>query len=104
MTAVKTLFILTIAAILTIIAVSFWLYTSLTATHEHDKKNQFIVIEKGSAPGAIIDKLAEDGVIASPLATKIYLRTLGDAGKLQAGEYQFDSPISPLQVLRNWRR
>jgi UPF0755 protein len=100
MTAVKTLFILTIAAILTIIAVSFWLYTSLTATHEHDKKNQFIVIEKGSAPGAIIDKLAEDGVIASPLATKIYLRTLGDAGKLQAGEYQFDSPISPLQVLK----
>ena len=44
MTAVKTLFILTIAAILTIIAVSFWLYTSLTAVHAHDKANQFIVI------------------------------------------------------------
>ena len=100
MTVVKSLFILTIAAILTIIAVSFWLYTSLTSVHAHDKANQFIVIEKGSAPGAIVDKLATDGVIASPLATKIYLRTLGDAAKLQAGEYQFDSPISPLQVLK----
>ena len=100
MTAVKSLFILAIAIILAIIAVSLWLYSSLTSVRAHDKSNQFIVIEKGTAPGAIIDRLASDGVIESPLATKIYLRTLGDAGKLQAGEYQFDSPISPLQVLR----
>jgi UPF0755 protein len=100
MTVVKSLFILAIAAILAISAISFWLYSSLTTAHAHDKANQFIVIEKGTAPGAIIDKLAADGVIASPLATKIYLRTLGDSGKLQAGEYQFDSPISPLHVLR----
>ena len=100
MTVVKTIFILTIAVILTIIAISFWLYSSLTSAHSHDKANQFIVIEKGTAPTAIIDKLATEGVIVSPLATKVYLRSLGDAGKLQAGEYQFESPISPLQVLR----
>ena len=100
MTIVKALFILAITAILAIGAVSFWLYSSMTSTHAHDRANQFVVIEKGTAPGAIIDKLAADGVIASPLATKIYVRTLGDSGKLQAGEYQFESPISPLQVLK----
>src|SRR5258706_1547169 len=29
-----------------------------------------------------------------------YLRTFGDTSKLQAGEYQFESPITPLQVLK----
>ncbi len=100
MTVVKTLFILAIAAIITIIAVSFWLYSSVSSPNEHGKANQFVVIEKGMAPNAIIDKLAEEGVIASPVATKIYLRTFGDTSKLQAGEYQFETPISALQVLR----
>ena len=30
----------------------------------------------------------------------IYLRFLGDGSKLQAGEYQFPSPISTIQVLK----
>jgi UPF0755 protein len=30
----------------------------------------------------------------------VYLRTFGDPGKLKAGEYQFQSPITPLQVLK----
>src|SRR5258706_3145607 len=34
------------------------------------------------------------------MTTMIYLRTFGDASKLQAGEYQFESPITPLQVLK----
>ncbi|MFN2412155.1 MAG: endolytic transglycosylase MltG, partial [Pyrinomonadaceae bacterium] len=45
-------------------------------------------------------KLAAESILANPSATKIYLRTLGDASKLQAGEYQFDSPITPLQILK----
>lgn len=100
MSVVKTLFILAIVAVLTLLAISLWLYTSMTASTAHDKANQFIVIEKGTSPSAIIDKLAGDGVIATPLATKVYIRVLGDTGKLQAGEYQFQSPITPLQVLK----
>lgn len=100
MKAVKAIFILTSVAILAVIGASYWLYNSLTSATEHDKANQFIVIEKGSTPAAIIDKLAAEGVVSSPFATKLYLRTLGDASKLQAGEYQFESPITPLQVLK----
>lgn len=100
MTLVKLIFGLIAAAILVIAGVSWWLYSSLTTAHAHDKSNQFIVIEKGTSPPAIIDKLAAEGVIASPAATKAYLRTLGDASKLKAGEYQFNSPITALQVLK----
>ncbi|HEX6126499.1 MAG TPA: endolytic transglycosylase MltG [Pyrinomonadaceae bacterium] len=100
MTLVKIIFGLIAAGILVIAGISYWLYSSLTTAHAHDKSNQFIVVEKGTSPSAIIDKLAAEGVIASPTATKAYLRALGDASKLQAGEYQFDSPITPLQVLK----
>ena len=100
MKIVKVLFALIAAVILLVAGISFWLYRSVTAAHAHDKSNEFITIEKGSTPPAIIDKLAAEGIIASPFATKAYLRTLGDAASLQAGEYQFSSPITPLQVLK----
>lgn len=100
MKIVKILFVFVAAAIVLIAGVSFWLYRSVTTAHAHDKGNQFITIEKGTTPPAIIDKLAAEGIIASPFAMKTYLRTIGDAGNLQAGEYQFSSPITPLQVLK----
>ena len=97
---VKILFGLAIVAVLVISGISYWLYSSLTSSNAHEKSNQFITIEKGTSPPAIIDRLATEGIISSPLAMKIYLRTIGDASKLQAGEYQFSSPITPLQVLK----
>ena len=100
MKLIKLLFAAFAAVLVIVIVLSFWLYSTLTTPHSHEKANQFIVIEKGTAPSAIVDKLASEGVIAGPFATKLYLRTLGDAQKLQAGEYQFESPITPLQVLK----
>ena len=97
---VKVLFVLAIIAVLALVGFSYWLYSSLTSAHAHDKANQFIVIEKGTAPSAIVDKLAAEGILDSPFATKAYLRTIGEPAKLQAGEYQFSSPITPLQVLK----
>ena len=77
----------------------YWIYDSMNTQNAHAKANEFIVIEKGTTPSGIVDKLAGEGVLPNPLATKIYLRTLGNAGGLKAGEYQFNSPITPLQVL-----
>ncbi|MEP7149975.1 MAG: endolytic transglycosylase MltG [Acidobacteriota bacterium] len=100
MKIVKITFILAAVAVIGVIGLSYWLYNSLATAHTHDKANQFIVIEKGSSPSAIVDKLAAEGVIASPLATRLYLRTIGNSARLQAGEYQFTSPITALQVLK----
>lgn len=99
----KFMRILFITFILSIVALGgffYWLYSSLHTPHQHAKANQFIQIEKGSSPNQIINKLAAEGILANPLATQIYLRTFGDPGKLKAGDYQFKSPITPLEVLQ----
>lgn len=97
---IKILFILFIISVAALGGVSYWLYNSLNKPHQHDKSNQFIQIPKGSTPTEIVDKLAAEGVVSSSLPTLVYLRTFGDAGKLKAGDYQFNSPITPLQVLK----
>ena len=100
MKIVKIIFALLLMAILAVCGVSYWVYGAINAPHEHAKANEYIKIEKGSTPREIIAKLAADGIISSETATLIYLRTFGDSSKLQAGEYQFPSPISTIQVLK----
>src|SRR5438309_2808635 len=78
---------------------SFWVYRNVHSPHKHAKANDFVKIEKGSTPKQIIARLAEEGIISSYTATYLYVRLFGDVTRLQAGEYQFDSPITPVQVL-----
>ena len=80
--------------------VSYWLYASLNAPQTHAKANQFITIPKGSTPNEVIGKLVSEGILSGSMPLTVYLRTFGDASKLKAGEYQFVSPITPLQVLK----
>lgn len=77
----------------------FWLYSAINSPVEHSKAEEFIKIEKGASPNSIIGKLAAEGILKNTLATQIYLRTLGDASQFKAGDYQFKSPISALEVL-----
>lgn len=101
MTRVLTIiFILIFVAVATVCGLSYWVYSSVNTSYEHTKAAEYIKIEKGSTPPQIIAKLAADGIIRSETATNLYLRTVGDASKLQAGEYQFPSPISAVQVLK----
>jgi len=96
---IKVLLVLFIVSVLALGGVSYWLYSSVNTSVQHNKANKFIEIPKGSTPNQIISKLAAEGIIKSETATQIYLRTFGNAENLRAGEYQFSSPISPLQVL-----
>ena len=81
-----------------------WIYTSLNNQHAHDKANQFIQIPRGSSPADIAEKLQTEGIIRSALAMQIYLRFSGESANLKAGEYQFNSPISPLQVIEELKK
>jgi len=80
--------------------VTYWVFRSVNTPVQHAHGNDYINIEKGSTPKQIIEQLAAAGIIPSPTATMLYLRTAGDSSKLQAGEYQFASPITTLQVLK----
>lgn len=78
----------------------YWVFNSVNTPNEHTKANEYIRIDKGSTPKQIIEQLAREGIISSSTATLVYLRIFGDGTKLQAGEYQFPSPISTMQVLK----
>ena len=78
----------------------FWLRSELVTPVAHAQGSQYIEIPRGSTPDEIINRLADLGIIRSTLPLRLYLR-LTDAGQsLKAGEYRFQSPISPLEVLR----
>lgn len=96
---IKVLIVLLFLSATALGGVSYWLYNSLNSAVEHEKADSFITIEKGTSPNKILGQLANNGILKNQTATQIYLRTFGDASKLQAGEYQFPSPITPLEVL-----
>jgi UPF0755 protein len=92
--------ILLVLAVCAAAGVSYWVFRSVNTTVQHAHANDFITIQKGSSPREIVNQLSEAGIVPSSTATMIYLRTIGDGSKLQAGEYQFASPITTLQVLK----
>ncbi|WP_345954937.1 endolytic transglycosylase MltG [Mucilaginibacter sp. PAMB04168] len=96
----KVLKILSVIVILGIIVFSYWIHKSLNAPHAHHKNNQYIKIPHGSSPGQILNKLTSEGILSAQTPLKIYLKFTGTGNEMQAGEYQFDSPITPLEVLR----
>lgn len=97
---VSLIFIVLALAVITIAGVSYWIFSAVNKPHTHNRAADYIKIEKGTSPPEIIAKLTTEGIIVNPSATNFYLRIFGDAGKLQAGEYQFVSPITPLEVLK----
>lgn len=78
----------------------YWMNNVMFTKIAHGKSNQYIQIPKGSTPNEIVDKLAAEGIINNAFVVKNYIRFLGDGSKIKAGEYQFDSPISPILVLQ----
>lgn len=100
MKILRIIFAFLIIAILSFCGFGYWIYSSMTTAHAHDKGNQFITIEKGSTPSQIISKLVSEGIITSSFSMQVYLRTIGNAANMRAGEYQFQSPITPIQVLK----
>jgi UPF0755 protein len=100
MRVLKIAAIVIVAAIIAIGGFVYSVYHSLNTPHNHDKADQYIKIERGTSPTQIISLLNSEGVLQNEWPTIIYLRLFGKASALQAGEYQFESPITPMQVLK----
>jgi UPF0755 protein len=62
-----------------------------------------IVVEPGLDAGTMLGQLAEAGILRRPGLTRTWLSWTGEAHRLHAGEYSFDAPLTPLEVLRRLR-
>ena len=100
----RILFGLLVLVFLAGCAFALWVRKTVTTPVEHQSAERVVTIEPGSGTQTVIGRLAESGVVSHPLALKIYLRLTGRGANLKAGDYKFQSPISPLQALEKISR
>ncbi len=63
-----------------------------------------VTVERGLDAGSMLVRLGDAGVLRRPRVVKAWLSVRGGAERLQAGEYRFDRPLSPLAVLERLSR
>jgi UPF0755 protein len=85
-------------------ATTYWIYSDLHKPISHRKTGQYIEIPKGSSPSAVVKTLASEGIIKHEWPLMLYLKSTGAGSTLRAGEYDFPSPISPLNALARIQR
>jgi UPF0755 protein len=100
----KILILVLTTIIIIISGVFAWGYQQLYKSHNHTAINDLITIEPGTGKRAIIDKLVEKGIIDNSLPILVYLTLKPEEGKLQAGDYIFSSPITPLEAINKLRQ
>ena len=91
---------LAILIILGILGSAVWLYTTVGRPYKgYDAPEVFVEIAPGSGPASMGRVLAAAGIVpsAASFRTAVWLR--GSGRRLQAGEYRFDAPISPADVV-----
>src|SRR5262249_28836954 len=60
---------------------------------------QFVDIPQGSGSRAIGERLQASGVVRDPLTFRVALWLSGQGRRLKAGEYRFDHPMTPAEVI-----
>ncbi len=94
-----------LALILAAIAAgALWVRGAVAGQVEHSSADEIISIEPGMSTQAIISRLTAAGIVRRPRVLRLYLRVTGLGDNLKAGDYRFDSPISPLQAIDKIRR
>ena len=80
-----------------------WAYRDLHTPARHTKHGQYVEIPRGSSPTAVVNRLANEGIIKHRWPLTFYLKLTSQGADLKAGEYDFPSPISPVGVLARLR-
>ncbi|RNC66608.1 MAG: endolytic transglycosylase MltG [Desulfuromonadales bacterium] len=76
-------------------------YLAFIATPAGDGgKTQVFDFEKGYSLARIARELEKEGIVSSARLFVVFTRLKGDAGRLQAGEYQFTDGMKPSEILR----
>lgn len=81
-----------------------WYFNFVRSAQAHNKAGQYIQIARGSSPAGVAEKLQAEGIISNATLMQIYLRISGEGANLKAGDYQFPSPITPLQVIEELKK
>jgi UPF0755 protein len=95
----RILVIISLIILLAACVTAFIVYRDLRTPVQHAKSGQYIEISRGSSPAAIIRRLGTEGIIKREWPLLLYLKLTGAGSRFRAGEYDFPSPIAPLEVI-----
>jgi UPF0755 protein len=94
----------TILLIIAVAAVFIWARSTLSRPTTHPSADKIITIDPGIGTHAIIGRLAQAGIVRRPRFLEAYLFATRGNRHLEAGDYRFPSPISPLDAIDRIRR
>jgi UPF0755 protein len=76
------------------------MWTRITEQYKgYESAEQFVEIPRGATAGDIRHRLVDAGVVEGDLTMRAALMWSRQAGKLKAGEYRFDRPLSAMEVI-----
>jgi UPF0755 protein len=102
---VKRFLLVSVLVLVTAGAVGYATYRRVNAPFRgYSGIERFVDIAPGSSSRTIGNRLIESGVVADSVTYRIALWLSGDARRLKAGEYRFDRPMTPLEVIRKIAR
>jgi UPF0755 protein len=77
-----------------------WLYSLVQQPYKgYTDAEAFVEIALGTSPQGMGRALTDAGVVRSPLAFRLAVWMEGAGRRLQAGEYRFDTPMTPRAVV-----
>ena len=96
----KLIAVLLLAALLISAAAAGMAWTRLqTPFKGYEGAEQFVQIPAGAGASEIRERLIDAGLIRDALTVRLALRWTGASRDLQAGEYRFDRPMTPVEVI-----
>ena len=87
-------------AVIVSLAAGAWTYSLVQRPFKgYTESEAFVEIAPGSSPQAMARTLTDAGVVANPVAFRLAVWLRGAGRRLQAGEYRFDRPMTPGDVV-----
>ncbi len=91
--------LLTLLAAATLLAAGEAYRLAASPYRGYDGASAIVIIPPGAGPASVAAAVGGAGVVRSALHFRLLARLAGVSRKLQAGEYLFDRPMTPAQVL-----
>lgn len=82
------------------VAVGAWVYTTIGRPYKgYAHQEQFVDIPPGTGTAGMARRLADAGVVRSAETFRLAVWLRGSGRRLQAGEYRFERPMTPREVV-----
>src|SRR5688572_32090269 len=96
----KKLALLVLLLVIAAATAGAWIYMRVGEPYRgYEGPEQLVEVPAGAGSRSIGDRLVAAGVVRDALSFRVGLYLSGQGRRLQAGEYRFDSPMTPMQVI-----